>query len=81
LSLPTPAGPLVDLLRIEGNKFGHAAWHTFVIEPRERGRDAGRWCNDNLKGQWTFRVDFVKVTFYIKDKQDAMTFKLRWGGQ
>ena len=78
MSLPDPAGPVSQLLGIEKLHQPHKTWHTFSISPSLRGRDAGRWCNDNIKGEWTFFPEYSSVKFYIRDPREAMLFKLTW---
>jgi len=82
MSQPNDIGPITQLLDVTiPQKYGHKRWHTFEIQPALRGGEAGRWCNSNIRGQWTFEVVFGMVIFYIKDPKDAMLFKLAWAGQ
>jgi hypothetical protein len=84
MSQPDPIGPLETLLKRNlpvSNKstLGFKDWHTFRVKSPNGGL-AGRWCNEMIKGSWTFQPDFGNVIFYIKDDNDAMLFKLAWGG-
>jgi len=58
-------------------------WHRFRItleELRVEDREITDWCINNLKGKWTYSIpayDKIQV-FSIKEKSDAMLFKLTW---
>lgn len=75
---PNPIGAIGQiLLGTNKNPARHLGWHTFVVRDPQGG-NAGRWCREFVKGDWTFEIDFGRVTFYIQDKPDAMFFKLTW---
>lgn len=80
MSDPSPLAALSQLLKIDDELFGYQKWHQFrVMSPN--GGNAGRWAREMLKGNWQFKPDFGAVTFFIEDDQDAMLFKLAWGGK
>ena len=78
MSQPDPLGAIGQLLMgTNHNPADKLGWHTFrVMSPR--GGEAGRWCNNMIQGEWTFKADFGSVFFYIKGDRDAMAFKLAW---
>lgn len=78
MTQPSPLGPLDQLIG-DDKLIDTLGWHYFEVVMPYGGR-AGRWCTDYVKGQWTFKPDFGRVYFWIKDDNDAMFFKLTWGG-
>lgn len=80
MTLPVPVGSLEQLLKLNTDLTQALGWHSYLIKPSPRGAEAGRWANEHLRGRWTFKVHFGSVEFFIHDNQDAMLFKLTWGG-
>ena len=50
------------------------------IDKPTDGLGVTQWCVENLKGDWSFGrdADVTRRPFYVKDKMDAMLFKLTW---
>lgn len=83
MSQPDPIGAIGQILNASrDNPADKLGWHTFEIKPAvPTGRSAGQWCMTNIIGDWTFKAEYGAMTFYIKEKADAMLFKLTWGGK
>lgn len=78
MTLPVPIGAVEQLLKSNGGLTEALDWHAFLVSPSPRGAEAGRWANIHVRGEWTFKVHFGSVEFFVKDKADAMLFKLTW---
>lgn len=62
----------------------HLEWTRFIHEKELTGDEARdyfdemiQWCKDTIKGEWN---TFNGTHWAFRDPQDAMLFKLRWGG-